>query len=339
MAGNPTPREIVKGLLQGVAPPRPLFLPIVFSHAARVENMPLRSFLTNPTKISNSLRQIRAHLRSDGITCYFDPFLEAEALGATLQWDAEDRPPSLHWPEHMKRGGLPESTGLPSASSSRVAVAIDVIRRLKAIVRDDCLLTAGVTGPFTLAALFMQVDPKDSRSLAEIPASALDLAAATILGIATAFVEAGANVLFIREDLLPTLSPEDFDDWSSRLATTINVSRFYQALPVLLLTCRDAIASNHQAIVQQPWDCVVCPMLEGIAQHRAPFSAIEPARLGIALPPATFDPGLSPADDFDESLRQIVSDLRPAILTTAGDVPAAADMERLNKLWENVRRS
>lgn len=108
MAGKPIPREIVQALLRGIAPPRPLFLPIVFSHAARVENMPLRAFLANPTKISNSLRQIRARLHSDGIACYFDPFLEAEALGATLQWDAEDRPPSLQWPEHMKRGGLPE---------------------------------------------------------------------------------------------------------------------------------------------------------------------------------------------------------------------------------------
>jgi len=212
-----------------------------------------------------------------------------------------------------------------------------VIRRLKAVVRDDCLLTAGVTGPFTLAALFMQLDPGDSRGLAEIPASVLDLAAAVISGIATAFVEAGANVLFIREDFLPALSPEDFSDWSSRLATTINVARFYQALPVLLLTCKDAVAANREAIVQQPWDCVVCPALEGIAQHSAAFSAMEPARLGIALPPAVFDSGRPHAADFDESLRQTVSDLRPAIITTAGDVPASADVERLNKLWENVR--
>jgi hypothetical protein len=30
---------------------------------------------------------------------------------------------------------------------------------------------------------------------------------------------------------------------------------------------------------------------------------------------------------------------KPAVITTAGDVPAAADMERLTKLWENVRRA
>src|SRR5271170_7898324 len=108
MAESLTPRQMIEGLLEAVAPPRPLFLPIVFSHGAAIEHLPLRSFLTNPTKISNSLRQIRAHLRSDGITCYFDPFLEAEELGGVLRWDAEGRTPTLAWPPQMAKGQRPE---------------------------------------------------------------------------------------------------------------------------------------------------------------------------------------------------------------------------------------
>ncbi len=84
MEVNPTPRQIAKGLLKGIVPARPLFLPIVFSLGAKVENVPLGMFLRNPTKIASSLRQIRSHLRSDGVACYFDPYLEVEALGATL---------------------------------------------------------------------------------------------------------------------------------------------------------------------------------------------------------------------------------------------------------------
>ena len=37
MNGNLTPRQILKGLLQGTPPPHPLFLPIVFSLGAKVE--------------------------------------------------------------------------------------------------------------------------------------------------------------------------------------------------------------------------------------------------------------------------------------------------------------
>src|SRR4029077_18774449 len=89
MAETFNPRQAVQRLLQGIPPSRPLFLPIVFSLGARIENLPLRNFLSNPTKIASALRQIRTHLRSDGLTCYFDPFLEAEALGGALDWDAE----------------------------------------------------------------------------------------------------------------------------------------------------------------------------------------------------------------------------------------------------------
>jgi hypothetical protein len=341
MAGPATPSEIVKGLLQGIAPPRPLFLPIVFSHAARVENLPLRSFLSNPTKISNSLRQIRGRLRSDGITCYFDPFLEAEAFGATVDWSADGQSPSLRWPGQAAKGELPEAPALSGAGakSSPVALAIDVIRRLKAIVRDDCLLTASVAGPFTLAASLMQLDPKGAPGHAEVFAPALDLAAIAISEIAKALAEAGAGVILIREDFLPALSPGGFESWTSRLATTINIVRFYQALPVLLLGGAETFAANREAIAAHSWDCVVCPTLGELAANGAAYTALGPARLGLALPPSAFDPSQPATPDFDEKARRIVSDLRPALITTTGDLPAAADMERLNKLWENVRRA
>src|SRR5271155_2416047 len=110
---NLTPRQILKGLLQGTPPPRPLFLPIVFSLGAKVENLPLRAFLCNATKITNSLRQIRTHLRSDGVACYLDPYLEAEALGATLQYASEDQTPTLHCPHRADTGELPEDLRSP----------------------------------------------------------------------------------------------------------------------------------------------------------------------------------------------------------------------------------
>ncbi len=92
-----------------------------------------------PTKITNSLRQIRTHLRSDGVACYFDPYLEAEALGATSQYVAEDQSPTLQWPHRAEPGELPENVRSPedTAKSARVAVAVEVIQRLKSLMRDD----------------------------------------------------------------------------------------------------------------------------------------------------------------------------------------------------------
>jgi Uroporphyrinogen decarboxylase (URO-D) len=338
MADALTPLQMVQGLLQGSAPPRPLFLPIVFSHGARVENLPLRSFLTNATKISNAARQIRAHLRADGVTCYFDPLLEAEALGGVLQWGAEGQPASLRWARAVK-GEVPEGLRAPEdvAKGGRVGVALDVIRRLKAMLRDSCLLMAGITGPFTLAAQLAQLDGAAPLRHEDFPASALDLAAAVTSPLATALVEAGASVVFLREDVLPVLTADEAADWASRLAPAINIIRFYQALPVLLLTRKESVAANAEVMSSQPWDCVVCPALEGMAADGpGAYAGLGAAKLGVALPAQAFDSGApGGAADLGEPLRRAMAEWHPAVVTTAGDLAVGADVERLHRLWEN----
>src|SRR5450755_1084089 len=84
-----TPRQMVKALLQGATPSCPLLMPVIFSLGARLQNLELQTFMANPTKIVNALRQIRSVLKVDGLTCYFDPFLEAEALGCKREWRAD----------------------------------------------------------------------------------------------------------------------------------------------------------------------------------------------------------------------------------------------------------
>jgi hypothetical protein len=80
---------MIRAMLQGEPLPRPLLLPIVFSLGARMENLSLQAFLANATKIANSQRQIRNVLGLDGVTCCYDPYLEADALGFELEWSAD----------------------------------------------------------------------------------------------------------------------------------------------------------------------------------------------------------------------------------------------------------
>lgn len=333
---------MLKGLLQGTPPPRPLFLPIVFSLGAKVENLPLRAFLGNATKISNSLRQIRAHLRSDGVSCYFDPFLEAEALGAEVRWTADDQPPALHWSHPSEMGELPENLRSPedAAKSGRVNVAVEVIRRLKSLLRDEPLLSAGVAGPFTLAARLTGLQQADAPQREHFSDAALELATATITQVASKLVEAGAGVIFIQEDILPPLSASSCEAWASSLAPAFNIIRFYEALPVLQISDGDAFAQNKPVIFRQQWNCILCPPLASSAPTAA---ALAPppdcANIGIAVPPAVFQPGAaSSPENFQQLLHTIVVELRPALVTTAGDVPATTDIKLLAKTWEAIHR-
>jgi uroporphyrinogen-III decarboxylase len=330
---------MLKGLLRGAVLPRPLFLPIVFSLGAKVENVPLRVFLGNATKISNSMKQIRGHLRSDGVACYFDPYLEAETLGAVLHWQAEDKLPLIQWPQHAEKGELPDGLWSPedAAKSGRVNVAVEAIRRLKSLLRDEPLLMAGVTGPFTLAAWLTGLQRRDSPRREDFPESALELAAATITQIASKLVEAGANVIFIQESILPRLSAEQCEGWASSLAPAINIVRFYEALPVLQISNSHSFAENRQVISEQTWDCIICL---AIASFESGTTEIVPpalAKVGIALPVELFEPHLANAETVFQNLRATIRKLHPAIVTTASDVPVGTDIKLLAKVWEAVQ--
>lgn len=335
-----TPRQMLKGLLQGAAQPRPLFLPIVFSLGAKVENVPLRVFLGNATKISNSMKQIRGYLRSDGVTCYFDPYLEAEALGAVLHWQAEGQPPTVQWPQDAEDGALPAGLRSPgdAAKSGRVNVAVEAIRRLKSLLRDELLLEAGVMGPFTLAARLTGLERLESPVHKDFSESVLELAAATITQIASKFVEAGANVIFIQESILPRLSAEQCEGWASSLAPVINIVRFYEGLPVLQISNSHSFAENKQIIYKQSWDCVICLAFasceSGTTEIVLPGAS---AKVGIALPVELLEPQLPNAETVFQNLRATIRELHPAIVTTASDVPSGTDMKLLAKVWEAVQ--
>ena len=333
---------MVQRLLQGIAPPRPLFLPIVFSPGARVDNQPLPAFLGNPTKICNAQRQLRGALHTDGYSCYFDAFLEVEALGATLEWGAADQPPGVRWRQGAEPGEMPDDLRSPeeAAQAGRVPIAIEVLRRMKAMVRDDSILMAGVTGPFTLAARFAQMEAGEAWRAREIPESAVEFAAAVVTRISGAFVEAGAGLIMIREDVLPFLSRELCAAWACALEPAFNVIRFYEALPVLQLTAGDCFAANSAVILQRRWDCVLCPTLHGISSQLAEAAPEwNSATLGLALPLETFQVEDTAPQVSSHSLGNMIAALRPAILTTAGDVPARMDLKRLDQVLGTIPRS
>ena len=341
MAANPTPRQIVKGLLQGVAPPRALFLPIVFSLGCRVENVSLRAFLGNPTKISNSLRRIRSYLRSDELACYFDPYLEVEALGGTLHWKNEDLPPELCWPPHANLGQLWHNLRPPemAAQEGRTPVAVEVIRRLKSMLREECLLMVGATGPFTLASSVLGMDRDDVRRSRDFPAPAVEFTASVTAQISTKFVEAGADLVLVVEEVLPIVSAQSCDWWVSLLTPILNVIRFYEVLPILLLTDGRSVAANWEILFSQKWECVLCPTIEGLGLGSATEVPESMANgMGMAIPLELFHSHESASGDLLESIRHVVTKLQPVLLTTAGDVPATADMKRVSTLLGELRR-
>jgi uroporphyrinogen decarboxylase-like protein len=337
MAPSLTPRQIVKQLLNGVRPERPLLLPIVFGLGAKIENLAAELYRKNPTKIVSALRQMRAPFRADGVTCYFDQFLEVEALGAALQASPDGAAREVRWPKSIEPGQVPEGLCPPEEISQRgrVPVAIEVVRRMNALPGREFLLCCSVTGPLTLAR---QMTGKEAGALFhdEVPQAAKELAASVATQATTAFLEAGADVIFLHEPSLPVLSGEDQEEWISLLAPTINVIRFYEALPVLHLPDTESVVDDWDAVFRSVPDAIVCQPLEAVAKRSGSSSG---TLSGLALPLKIFQPEASGRDSSSEAAKILAQSPGLVLATTESDLPASADFKLVAQTFVQLART
>lgn len=292
-----------------------------------MENLPLRFYLSNPTKIASALRQIRGVLGLDGVVGYFDPYLEAEALGCELQWDAAGQSragnASTNFttrPERLFSSGEIGQRG-------RVPVACEVVRRLKVMLPGEPALAVAVTGPYALARQ-LAGDALPAQSLSD---EAVEFAAEVMTHICKCFLDAGANVIFLREDVAAIA---DHRRWADLLNPVVNVIRFYEALPVLLPSSASATNDNAMAELSAACAGLICPGMIELASGVLPsqVASSRSAYLPISeVRPVANDTVLL------AFLRALPANLGLGLLTTQDDLPANADIKRLAGLFKGLQ--
>lgn len=320
---------MIQALLRGERQKRTLLMPIIFSLGARLENLPLRDFQSNPTKIANALRQIRSVLKVDGLTCYFDPLLEAEALGCRREWNPEGSsvitcPPYSDLSDLRRRLNAPDNL----ADKGGIRVACDVLQRLKVMLQDEPALMVGVTGPFTLAAQLLGLNESLPSSHAP-PQDLVEFAVEVTASVSRRFVESGADVVLLVENNLPEISSALAEWWAGLLAPAINVIRFYEALPVLLLNTPQISRESLSAILAADWECVLCPAMSPGTLEGWAGSPPEGAGMAVAMPPAFYCTAKTGGDSAPARIREVIPGQILILLTSSTDLPAAADPKRL----------
>jgi hypothetical protein len=204
----------------------------------------------------------------------------------------------------------------------------------------DFLLMAGVTGPMTLATRITRLGQEQSWDSEILSSAAVELAASVVTQIATTFLEAGADLIMIHEEMLPVFSAENCQAWASLLAPTINVIRFYEALPVLQFLHARSFLQNWDVICRQQWDCVVCLPVEAVpSRNEKEIRVANCAALGVSLSLEAFRQAGSIGEDIISLIRPAQAELRPAIITTAGDVPFASDVKHLAAVLGEIPRA
>ena len=319
---------MVKALLQGTTPSRPLLIPAIFSLGARLQNLPLQNFMANPTKIVNALRQIRSVLKVDGLTCYFDPFLEAEALGCKREW-RNDGSCAIACPSFLSVGELRERLKPADSLSGAgyIPVACEVLRRLKTMLKDEPALVVRVTGPLSLAARLSgdQIESPPSSP----PRDLVEFVAEVTASVSKSFVEAGADIILLSEDSPPDMSSGTCDWYGSLLTPIANVIRFYEALPVVswAATSPERLA----ALLKLSGDCALCPLLTSEMLASGSVSHLKQSWIAASLPLGAFCGDLNSLQMLPGTLPKL------GLLTSAEDVTATVDVKRLVQGLDAIR--
>lgn len=306
------PRSIVKALIEGKPPARRLFMPLIFALAAKLEDVSLPNFVTNPTKIANSLVAVYQRLRPDGVTCYFDLFLIAEALGCRLDWSTSS--PALERPTREAALKILRQPPGEVKQRGRLPVALEVVRRVQGTLRNGPALVVGLPGPLHVAQqLFGEYV---LRELVEGNDDALDSFETLVeitLSIARAFCLAGVHLLYFDE---PGIPAEFLPDWETAMVALWKTVRFHGALPVLSIpqAMQFVDPANGPLLCMKPLPGEQQPLPE------MPFA--------LALPVAG---GTFP--DVSRWMRA----KQCALVTTDGEVPYQLEIQKLEQRVAAIR--
>jgi len=96
---------------------------------------------------------------------------------------------------------------------------------------------------------------------------------------------------------------------------------------------------NWEALSRQKWGCVMCaPASVGLSCRPQDASEAHAPPFGMTLPPEIFASDEPKSHGLLTEFRAAVQRLRPALISTAADVPVTTDMKHLRKVFSEISR-
>jgi len=145
-------------VMQAVELIKPETMPVapqVLAWAARTAGIPVRRYVTEAEAMAESLLQSYLQFRYDLLMVGADNSVEAEALGATLEYPADDYPYVVgrRKPDDLASFQLPDP-----AKAGRMPVILGACSLLRRQVKNQVPLVGKVTGPMTIAGQLLGLE-------------------------------------------------------------------------------------------------------------------------------------------------------------------------------------
>ena len=327
-----TSKEMVRRAFSRGELPRNPFIPWVFSHAARLEQISVREMLADPGRLARALHNAQSLYGYDAVTNVFDHTLEAECCGCPVVWGAEHELPSVLG--HPLSSDVTQSDILNLERNGRLPVVLEATRRLKITLGRTVAMVAVITGPFALADRLLAVSIMEGlEDSFEKAKSLVKFAGQVALKVCQMYCELEPDVVVIADDSLPQLAPEHFSLARSVFGPIWNTVRFYNAHPVLML--RGCSTDKLDHLLDLGADSTV---VSGEIDFTYLNKAVSKRDLvfGYAIPCSAL---ADPQQELDDYVSKYFATARSRMfLTTEWEVPADTPPENMHELIKLITK-
>ncbi|MFC1910251.1 uroporphyrinogen decarboxylase family protein [Chloroflexota bacterium] len=211
------------------------FIPWVFTHAARLEQISIRRMYSDPSQYVKCLQNTQKLYRYDAIVSNFDSSLEAEICGCAVTWGNELECPAVSPVSTSDFGKISDIGPEAFENSNRFRTVVESYRRINMVSGSNTAMVAAVTGPLALTASVLGENLV--QSLTEYPEKAkknIEVATRFLLKEVQIYCQLEPDIITIADDLIPLLPVEHLSWLHSVLSPVLNTIRFYNAFSVIL---------------------------------------------------------------------------------------------------------
>jgi len=310
------------------------FIPLIYSYAARLMQVPVRKMLTNPTLLTKSISMAYELFHPDVLVFPVDETLEAEALGAAVRYSSHAAP--LIEQPALSSLDLPNEPVETHLQKGRLPLTFETLKRLKEQLGREVDLLAGVTGPLTLA---FQLRGKGLRedflSNQQEAMTFLEFVGQFITRIIRSYGELGVAGILLVESRFSWVGLEMLSFLKSLIMPICNTCSYYE-VPVIFYP--DGIPSeSRDFIADLPW--------QGFIVNKP----LEQGKLLKELSAKSRFVGLPLASDLlinqpEATLLKDLEDFIPIgaacgyFITTEGDLPLKIPAENIHYIRKCLNR-
>jgi uroporphyrinogen-III decarboxylase len=329
-----TSKRLVRGAFESADLPRLPFVPWIFTHAARLEQIPVRRMFADPTQYTKCLQNARKLYGYDGIISSFDSSLEMEICGYPLNWRGDYEAPIASPRPDFDFGRLKDINVENASKTGRFGTIIESLRRINMVSGQDLALAAVVNGPLTLTAGLTGRDPvKDFTERPEEVIRAIEAAAGFLLKVVQVYCQLELDIIVIADKLMPVFPAAHLSWLRSVFSPIVNMVRFYNAFSVLLPG--ESSPDNITNLLDLGFDGIVAAGIDANTWHKVKGG--RSCILGKAIPTRLLNSDLRELQAYLET--HLPERIEPGVfLTTDWEVPPETPPDNVHLVMNMISK-